>query len=221
MTRRACEPSFKACWLQRSNTMGFEPLTVKVHFDKLSQRWEDLYKPGALQAPRTYEFTNALTTKLPSPANVLDFGCGTGDISAAIAAVGYMVTGVDISPAMINRATPRSCGNLRFQVVESANPFQLPFGDSVFDGVVVSSVLEYLNPLEVYLRELRRVIRPGGVLLCTVPNMTHRSRSIEQVFRPLAKLFNRLPAFKGSDWFEYLELSVHRYPLSQWEDLLD
>jgi ubiquinone/menaquinone biosynthesis C-methylase UbiE len=201
--------------------MAFDPPNVQDHFEKLSRRWERLYEPGALQTPRIEQFTRILTEKRPAPGNVMDFGCGTGDISEALAGVGYSVIGVDASASMIERTNARASNTLRFQTIPTSKPFRLPFSPETFDAVVASSVLEYVSPLDECFQEIHRVTQRGGLFVFTVPNMAHRTQ--EKILRPLAKVLNRLSLTKVHpffEWFEYMELSINRYPLERWQAML-
>jgi SAM-dependent methyltransferase len=96
----------------------------------------------------------------------------------------------------------------------------LPFGTAMFDAIVAASVLEYVrSPTEV-LRECARVLRPGGVMLCTVPDPTHPVRWLEWV----AGLVARTPAAHavGRHWLRlgrylrYLEISRQRRTAGWW-----
>ena len=81
------------------------------------------------------------------PPRILDYGCGTGDIAAALAARGYRVEGRDMSPKMIEQARAIHAGSgVRFAIIESAraDADAMP-GDQAFDAIVCSSVLEYLH----------------------------------------------------------------------------
>jgi SAM-dependent methyltransferase len=97
---------------------------------------------------------------------VLDAGCGSGPLSAALRERGAIVTGFDSSPAMVELAERRLGQHARLVVADLGEP--LPFASGAFDDVVGSLVLHYLQDWAAPLAELRRVLRPGGRLLLSV-----------------------------------------------------
>jgi SAM-dependent methyltransferase len=155
---------------------------------------------------------------LPRNARVLDFGCGSGDITRALADAGFAMTGIDLSPAMI----AMSCQKPGADSIEwaSAQPdaVTLPFAADAFDGALASSVLEYHPDPASQIAEIVRVLRPGGVFVFTVPNMAHEVRGREERWRALATswLWPLLRLTPRHDYFEYLRVSVNRWPLEQW-----
>jgi SAM-dependent methyltransferase len=92
----------------------------------------------------------------------LDVGCGAGAVAMRAARAGADVTGLDLSPVLIETATRRAEGDgLRIQY-EVGDAEALPFGDASFD-VVSSSVGAVFAPDQLAVaRELARVTRPGG-----------------------------------------------------------
>ncbi|PRY39018.1 methyltransferase family protein [Umezawaea tangerina] len=97
---------------------------------------------------------------------VLDAGCGSGPLSAALRDRGAVVTGVDASAGMLELARRRLGDDADLRVVDLADP--LPFADGAFDVVVASLVLHYLRDWGPTLAELRRVLVPGGRLIVSV-----------------------------------------------------
>ncbi|HEV8554806.1 MAG TPA: class I SAM-dependent methyltransferase [Actinophytocola sp.] len=97
---------------------------------------------------------------------ILDAGCGSGALSAALRARGAVVTGIDTSAAMLELARRRLGADADLRVADLASPLPLPDGE--FDDVVASLVLHYLQDWGPTLTELRRVLRPGGRLLVSV-----------------------------------------------------
>lgn len=97
---------------------------------------------------------------------VLDVGCGSGPLSAALAAKGAIVTGFDSSPAMVELARRRLGEGVDLHVADLSQP--LPFADNIFDDVVASLVFHYLQDWSAPLAEVRRVLKPGGRLILSV-----------------------------------------------------
>ena len=99
---------------------------------------------------------------------VLDAGCGSGPLTAALRARGAIVTGVDSSREMVELARQRLGADADLHVADLGEP--LPFEDDAFDDVVASLVLHYLQDWVAPLTELRRVLRPGGRVVLSVPH---------------------------------------------------
>ncbi|WP_326833894.1 GrpB family protein [Amycolatopsis rhabdoformis] len=97
---------------------------------------------------------------------VLDVGCAAGHLSALLAGQGAEVVGVDVSEGLIALARKEFGGLATFEVADLAAP--LSFADGAFDTVTASLVLHYLADFGPALRELHRVLRPGGQLVFSV-----------------------------------------------------
>ena len=101
-----------------------------------------------------------------SGRRILDAGCGSGPLSAALRAQGAVVTGFDGSAAMVDLARKRLGEDADVRVADLGAP--LPFAADEFDDVVASLVLHYLEDWAGPLAELRRVLKPGGRLIVSV-----------------------------------------------------
>ena len=101
--------------------------------------------------------------RLPSPARILDAGCGSGRNMVDLARLGS-VTGVELSETSVWLARERESG----EVIEGS-VLEMPFAAESFDLAVSLDVIEHLDDDLDALRELRRVVAPGGALLVTVP----------------------------------------------------
>lgn len=94
----------------------------------------------------------------PQPGErVLDIGCGTGHLTAEIAAIGAEVVGIDSSPEMIDKARAAHPG-VRFEVADvreyrTAEPF---------DAVFSNAVLHWVRPPEAAVQTMREALKPGG-----------------------------------------------------------
>ncbi|WP_182376861.1 class I SAM-dependent methyltransferase [Nocardioides sp. WS12] len=97
---------------------------------------------------------------------ILDAGCGSGPLTAALRDRGAVVTGFDASAAMVELARQRLGDDADLHVACLGEP--LPFADGEYDDVVASLVLHYLEDWTGALSELRRVLKPGGRLLVSV-----------------------------------------------------
>lgn len=130
---------------------------------------------GLLRLPGRLEF---LTSSLPpAPGRVLDVGCAGGYVSALLTRLGYRVTGIELNARMAAQA--RRTG---IEVLEHDLEEPLPLPDDSFDGVHACEIIEHLFDTEGFLREMHRVLRPGGVLVVSTPNLN----SLGNRFRVLA-----------------------------------
>lgn len=129
----------------------------------------------------------AETALQPADA-VLDVACGTGKLTALLAdVVGPFgrAEGVDLSPVMVEHAAVqyRAVVQLHFQV---GNALALPFDDGEFDAATIAFGLRNLADFEAGFRELRRVVRPGGRVVCLELSLP-RSRAWARIFHTTFK----------------------------------
>lgn len=95
---------------------------------------------------------------------VLEIGCGPGHLLLAMAQAGYQVSGVDLSPQMTARARGRLHAHGLPPRVVRGRAQALPWPDASFDSVVTTFPAGFIRAPET-VREIRRVLRPGGQLI--------------------------------------------------------
>ena len=140
---------------------------------------------------------------------VLDAACGTGDLAIADLRAGAgKVTGLDFSERMLDRARRK---NAQIEWVQG-DMLALPFADETFDAATVGFGVRNVADLEAGIRELRRVLKPGGrlaILEITTPR---------GVLKPFFSLwFDRVvpllgKVLPGGSAYTYLPASVKRFP---------
>jgi SAM-dependent methyltransferase len=109
--------------------------------------------------------------------DVLDFGCGSGEGTAAMAAHAASIVGVDVAGDAIAHASEYNAGpNIRYERIDGG----VPWPDSSFDVVCSFQVLEHVDDPDAYLAEARRLLRPGGLLLLATPDRRTRLLSGQQ-----------------------------------------
>lgn len=103
---------------------------------------------------------------------VLDLGCGAGENSFKIAKVSKKVFGIDIDVSLIERANRLVKANKlkKINFLNGNLEKKLPFANNFFDKVIFLDVLEHLQRREFVLKEIKRTIKRGGLVLISVPN---------------------------------------------------
>lgn len=99
----------------------------------------------------------------------LELGCGTGVFLEKVARSGALIHGLDLSEDLLAKARTRLAGFANV-TLDQGNAEQMPYEDRAFDAVYGSSVLHHLD-LDAALREVHRVLRPGGRLVFAEPNI--------------------------------------------------
>jgi SAM-dependent methyltransferase len=107
--------------------------------------------------------TGALLDRVPAGSRVLDVGCGSGHVSAALVEAGHVVHAVDPDPQMVALATSRSAADVR----PGGLP-DLPYDDRSFDAVVANFVLNHVDDPRAAARGLSPVVRQGGAVVATI-----------------------------------------------------
>lgn len=160
-----------------------------------------------------------LARRLPEgPIRVLDLACGTGDVAlaAARAREGARVFGADFALPMLRHAVPKlvRAGMSERVLLQNASAEDLPYRDEAFDAATMAFGIRNVIRRERALREVRRVLRPGGLAL-----ILDFSLPVRAPVRALYGLyFHRVLPFVGGilsgrfDAYRYLPRSVEGFP---------
>lgn len=176
-----------------------------LHNIRTYDAWaQDFYEPLAI---KHYDQAIARMLKLLAPApgsEILDAGCGTGVHSVRVARAGFCVHAIDISPVALDKARQLAAGaglNERIHL-HRADLTQLPFPDHSFATIFSWGVVIHIYEIEQSLRELVRVLKPGGRLALQVTNAAALDYRIEslarRVLRKAKRGFERTPYGPGA-----------------------
>lgn len=164
---------------------ALDPTDVKIdneYYHEVGDSWWD--RKGPLRAlhdmnPARVSYFDEAARAVLGPdrdaVRVLDIGCGGGLVSERMAALGYRVTGVDLSAASIDVARRHAAAGGITVDYRTGSAFDLPTGNGTVDLVVISDVLEHLHDLPRAVGEIARVLRPGGVVVFDTINRTAAS----------------------------------------------
>jgi demethylmenaquinone methyltransferase/2-methoxy-6-polyprenyl-1,4-benzoquinol methylase len=183
------------------------PAAVEAMFDRISPVYDPMNRLMTAGLDRRWRRLAARAVVRPGDA-VLDACCGTGDLALEAERAGGRVTGLDFSERMLERARRKSA------TVEwvRGDVLELPFADASFDAATVGFGIRNVEDLEAGLRELARVLRPGGRLACLEITRPHGA------LRPFFTLwFDKLvplagKVLPGGEAYAYLPASVRRFP---------
>ena len=157
----------------RSNTNEEQLAAIKLHADK-----HEVIQIDGFSTVEEYvlhlmhKSDYQVAASLANEQSVLDLGCNAGHGTHIISKVCKDITGVDVSPNAIEAAKEKyESKNVKFFVVDG---LKLPFPAHSFDLVTSFQVIEHLAAYEIYFNEIKRVLRPEGILLITTPNAAIR-----------------------------------------------
>ena len=154
----------------------------------------------------------ALSRWVPQDSHLLDYGCGYGRVMAILRSHGYhQLTGVDPSHALMERGR-REMPDLPASSFQHFDPPTLPFPDASFDAALLLAVLTVISDDDAQrqvLTELRRVVRPGGVLYISDFWLQEDDRNQERYARGEAK-------YGQYGVFELAEGAVLRHHSREW-----
>jgi demethylmenaquinone methyltransferase/2-methoxy-6-polyprenyl-1,4-benzoquinol methylase len=209
-SRRARGPRPPA---RTGNTVAQDDVTAM--FDDIAPVYDRLNSMMTLGRDRGWRRAATRAAGIGPGASAIDVACGTGRLSGLLAEVvgpfGRIV-GVDLSEAMIGlaRRNYRDVVQLRFEV---GSALALPFEDATFDAATIAFGLRNLPDYEAGFRELRRVVRPNGRVVClelTLPRPAPWGRLFHATFRGFAPLAGRL--FGVGETYRYLPGSLDGFP---------
>lgn len=188
---------------------------VREMFDRIAPVYDRLNTVMTFGSDGRWRRAAVRATGLAAGDRAIDVACGTGKLSAALAAqVGPFgrVVGVDLAPAMIElaRREQPSIVQLEFEV---ANALALPFEDDAFDAATIGFGMRNLSDFEAGFREMARVVRPGGRVVClelSVPRPRMWGRVFHGTFRRAAPLLGAV--FGQRDAYRYLPTSLDGFP---------
>jgi SAM-dependent methyltransferase len=177
-----------------------DPLwAIFTNQSKKGNKWEldEFFSSGQAQIDSVMEYLEERHVFV-SKRRALDFGCGVGRLTQALARYFGLVDGVDIAPSMIKLATKfnRYGGRCKYFVNYAAD--LSIFDDEIFDFIYSSVVLQHIKPeySKNYIKEFLRLLRPKGVLVFELVNEASTLRgklfmTIYPLIKPAVQLRHR------------------------------
>src|SRR3989441_8818866 len=186
-------------------------------FDRIAPRYDLLNRLLSVGTDLSWRRRALELARLGENGRALDVGTGTGDFALALLARApgsATVTGVDISPGMLEvaarRAAKAGVGARYERLIASVE--SLPFADGTFDVVTAGFVIRNVGDIPKGLREMRRVLRPGGRAVI-LDLHTPRNPTVRRLYRTYSYISPRLAAAVGSDpdAYRYLPRSIEAF----------
>ena len=183
------------------------PDAVRRMFDRIAPVYDLMNHTMTAGLDRRWRRTTARAVVRPGD-RVLDACCGTGDLAIEAERRGGRVVGLDFSERMLERARGKS-GTIDWV---QGDALALPFADGEFDAATVGFGVRNLEDLERGLRELLRILRPGGRL--AVLEITQPRGLLRPFFRFWLDMLVPLAGkvLPGGKAYTYLPASIRRFP---------
>lgn len=166
--------------------------TVDAYFEKVAPYWKKIYERTGVYAAIHQERQALVLAEfeligLPPQCHILEIGCGAGLATVALAQRGYQVEAVDRVPEMVDstRDLAARAGVQERVAVSLADVHELPFPNGAFQAVLAIGVMPWLLALERPVREIARVLAPGGYLIVNADNRWGFQRLLDPQLNPL------------------------------------
>ncbi len=161
---------------------------IEHHRDLARRNPEEIWgwdsPAGRVRADRRARFFVTLG-RIDPGKRVLEVGCGTGVFTRRVGSVGARLVALDLSAELLAKASGRGAEGVRFV---RATGERLPFRDETFDVVYGCSILHHMD-VENALEEIRRILRPGGSLTFSEPNLMNPQVFLMFKCKPLRPWF--------------------------------
>lgn len=192
-----------------------EPTEVARMFGAIAPVYDRLNTVMTAGADGRWRNAAADATGLRTGDAAIDVACGTGKLAAVLAErVGPFgrVVGLDVTPEMLALANEAYPDLVQLRFVEG-DALALPFADGTFDAATIAFGLRNLADFEAGFREMARVVRPGGRVVClelTLPRPRIWGRIFHATFRRAAPVLGGLAGARGA--YGYLPASLDGFP---------
>jgi len=190
---------------------------VREMFDEISPRYDFLNHFLSFGIDRNWRTKVVRIIKMNGSRQILDVATGTGDLAIAVARTGpEKITGIDISEKMLGVGRKKITGKSLNHIItlQQGDAENIPHPDNSFDAVTVAFGVRNFENLEKGLAEMRRVLRPGGLML--ILEFSHPQHfPMKQLYRLYSRygipVFGRLISGNRKA-YTYLPESVAAFP---------
>lgn len=166
----------------------------------------DVDLESQVRIEKVFHIFNKLINK-SSGRSLLDIGCADGRMSAKLLDLGYSVYGMDVSPSLIKEAKKKG---VKTKVFDAADG--LPYKDETFDFIFAGEIIEHLIDTEFIMKEINRVLKVGGYVVITTPNLVHLPER-------LSFLKGRAPG-QTQPLHVFLKYHIRQFTHESWKNIL-
>ncbi|CAN5407787.1 hypothetical protein BH10PLA1_BH10PLA1_13510 [soil metagenome] len=141
---------------------------------KTGQKWdrETFYRTGRNEIDAVFNYLLGQKLEVQTQGTALDFGCGVGRLTQALAGRFTTAIGVDISQSMVDQAKKNDQTNGKCEFVVNKKTDLSQFTDAQFIFIYSSIVLQHMDPsfASLYIKEFVRLLKPNGLLVFQIPD---------------------------------------------------